>query len=143
MEWLEILSQWLHLMSAVTLIGGLLYVRLVLVPSLVDAPLESRSKLLERLVARWRPLAFTAMGALVLTGLFNFLTHLHGHSRAYHMAFGIKLLLVLHVFSVVMLLAVPPGVNPARDARRPRLMLGAVISGLIILLLSAFLRRTF
>ncbi len=143
MEWLEILSQWLHLMSAVALIGGLLYTRLVLVPSLVEAPPESRGKLVERLVERWRPIAFTAMGVLLLTGLYNFLTHVRGHSRAYHMAFGIKILLVLHVFSVVMLLAVPPGVNPARDARRPRLMLGAVLSGLVILLLSAFLRRTF
>src|SRR5215813_8984615 len=120
MEWLEILSQWLHLMSAVTLIGGLLYARVA------GAPPES--------MERWRPFAFTAMGALVLTGLYNLLTHLHGHSRAYHMALGIKLLLALHVFSVVTLLATPPGVNPARDARRPRLMPGAVISGLIVLL---------
>src|SRR5712692_8453559 len=102
MEWLEILSQWLHLMSAVTLIG-----------------------------------------VSLLTGLYNFLAHLPGHSHTYHAVLGIKILLALHVFTVAILLAVPPGVNPGRDARRPRLMLGAALSGMIILLLSAFLRRTF
>src|SRR5712692_2706315 len=143
MEWLEILSQWLHLMSAVTLIGGLLYARLVVVPALIETPPESRNRLLEQLVTRWRPIAFTVIGVSLLTGLYNFLAHLPGHSHTYHAVLGIKLLLALHVFTVTILLAVPRGVNPARDARRPRLMLGAAISGLIILLRSAFLRRTF
>jgi hypothetical protein len=41
------------------------------------------------------------------------------------------------------LLAVPPGANPARDARRPRWLAGMAVSGVVILLLSAFLRRGF
>ena len=135
--------QWLHLAAAATLIGGFIYARVVVVPSLGDAPPETRTRLVQRLVARVRPLSFSAIGVSILTGLYNLLTHLAGHSRTYHMALGIKTLLALHVFTVVFLLSVPPGINPARDARRPRLILGAAVSGIAILLLSAFMRRNY
>ena len=143
MDWLDTLMQWLHLAGAVTAIGGLIYARLVVAPCLAGLAPEARSKLAGELVARARPISFAVIGVLLVTGLFNLLTHLTGHSRAYHIALGIKLLLALHVFSVFFLLAVPPGVNPGRDARRPRLMLGAAISGLIILCLSAYMRRNY
>lgn len=143
MGWLDTVMQWLHLAAAATAVGGFIYARAVVVPSLADVPPESRIKLLERLVALARPLSFSVIGVLLATGLYNLLTHLAGHSRTYHIALGIKLLLALHVFTVAILLSVPHGVNPGRDARRPRLMLGAAISGIAILLLSAFLRRNY
>ena len=51
--------------------------------------------------------------------------------------FGIKILLALHVFAVAFLITKP--VNP----RRSRMMTGTIISGLIILAISAYLRRIF
>ena len=143
MEWLDTLMQWLHLSAAVTGVGGIIYARLVLVPAAAELPPEARSKLAEHVVARVRPLSFAVITVLLITGFYNFFSHLAGHSRAYHMALGVKILLALHVFTVSVLVAVPPGVNPARDARRPRLMMGAAISGIVILLLSAYLRRTY
>jgi competence protein ComGC len=52
----------------------------------------------------------------------------------YHAAFGVKMLLVLHVFSVAILVTAPN--NP----RRARQLLGAAVSGLAILLISAYLK---
>jgi putative copper export protein len=141
MEWLDTLMQWLHLSAAVIGIGGIAYARLVVVPSLAGLPPEPRTALLSQLVTRMRPISFGVVGVLLLTGLYNLLVHLQGHTTTYHIALGIKILLALHVFATAFLLAVPVGVNPARDARRPRLMAGMVISGVIILLISAFLRR--
>ena len=143
MNWLDILMQWLHLAAAVTGVGGVIYARVVVVPSLADLPAESRTRLLAQLVARFRPLSFTVIGVLLVTGLFNLLTHISEKPPQYHMVLGVKLLLALHVFTVSFLLAIPPGVNPGRDARRPQLLMGAAISGIVILLLSAYLRRTF
>ena len=55
----------------------------------------------------------------------------------YHMLLGIKLLLVLHVFAVAILI-----VQPQEPAPRAQ-MTGAVISGLVIIAISAYLRRIF
>ena len=60
-----------------------------------------------------------------------------GHTRRYHVLLGIKLLLAGHVFASA-LLAARPG-NP----RRARQMVGALISGVLIVLIAAYLRRTF
>ena len=55
---------------------------------------------------------------------------------AYHAIFGIKFLLVMHV-AAVMLVSAKPEVD---NDKRARLLTGAAISGLVILLLSATLR---
>lgn len=143
MQVLDTLMQWLHITAAVTGVGAFIYVWRVLGPSLAEVPQETRGKLAAQLVARARPISFTVIAVLVITGLYNYLTRIATRPSSYHMILGIKILLALHVFTVAILLAVPPGVNPARDAKRPRLIAGAAVSGIIILLLSAYLRRNY
>jgi hypothetical protein len=55
----------------------------------------------------------------------------------YHIVLGIKLVLVAHVFAVALLIVQP------KNPRRVRLMTGAFLSGLAIILISAYLRRIF
>lgn len=140
---IDVLMLWLHLLGAVVLVGGAVYARLGVAPALAELGAEARAKALGTLVARIRPVAFGAVGAVLLSGLWNLATHFSGKPPAYHMALGLKLLLALHVMAMVFLLAVPPGANPARDAQRPRLLAGMAVSGVLILLLSAYLRRGF
>ena len=60
-----------------------------------------------------------------------------GHNIRYYILLGIKLLLVAHVFAVGIVLVTK---NPEH---RGRLLAGSAISGLIIILISAYLRRNF
>jgi uncharacterized membrane protein len=142
-DWLDTLMQWLHLTAAVTGVGGMIYARVVVGPSLAELDPDQRGKIVTRIVARARPLWFGIVVILLGTGLYNYLTRLEGRPSSYHMILGIKMLLALHVFTIGILLSIPPGANPSRDARRPRLLAGAAISGVIILLLSAYLRRNY
>ena len=57
----------------------------------------------------------------------------------YHMWFGIKMLLVLHIFVVGFLLTTPSG----DDAKLRRWMGGIVYSGLAVILISSWLRWMF
>ena len=125
--------RWVHLSSVVTLIGGILYARFVLTPAGQSLSPDARTTLDEGAAARFRPLIFTAITGLVLSGIYNFLSK-PGHSARYHMLFGFKMLLALHVFSVAILVTAPH--NP----RRARQLFGAAISGLIIILISAYLK---
>jgi len=130
-EVLNVLMRWLHLTSVALLIGGILYARLVVAPAL---PAPSRDSLATTFAQRYKPWLLGAIAALILSGLYNFLTGPPRPSH-YHMWFGIKMLLALHVFAVGILLARP------QNTRRERRMSGIILSGLAIILISAYLRR--
>lgn len=139
---MDILARWLHIAAAATAVGGFVYARFVVFPSLQLLPDDVRAMLSAQFSQRLKPLALTAILALFLTGSYNLYRILDRGivDASYHMVFGIKFLLAFHVFAMLFILSTPPSGDPARDARRPRLMLGAVISGLVVFALSAYLR---
>jgi hypothetical protein len=120
-----------------TLVGGFLYSRAVLTTAAAElSPEHIRPLLDDKAAERFRPFALAAMAGLVISGLYNVFS-VPGHSPRYHALLGIKLLLALHVFAVTLLIVRPA--NP----RRARLTAGALVSGLAIILISAWLRRIF
>ncbi len=135
-EALNVIMRWLHISSVVTLIGGILFGRLVVWPGLQPLAKEAREPLEGALSERFRPLVLAAIGGLLVSGLYNIFSN-PGHTPRYHMLLGVKMLLVLHVFAVAVLVSQP------RNERRGRMMTGTVISGLIIIAISAYLRRIF
>jgi uncharacterized membrane protein len=135
-ETLGICMRWLHIASVATLIGGMLYGWLVLVPATAVLAVDARKALYEKTAALFRPLVFGAIAALLVSGGYTLMTN-PGHNIRYYILLGIKLLLVAHVFAVGIVLVTK---NPEH---RGRLLAGSAISGLIIILISAYLRRNF
>ena len=127
---------WLHVASIAILVGGLLYGALALRATAGAVPPDVEQTLQERTASRFRLRVYLAIAALVFSGVYNLLST-PGHTTRYKILLGVKLLLVLHVFAVA-ILAVQPKVQ-----RRARMMYGAGISGLIVILISAYLRRIF
>jgi uncharacterized membrane protein len=138
----DIISRWLHIAAAAVAVGGLVYARFVVFPSLQLLSEDTRAMLSAQFSARLKPIALSAVAALFLSGVYNLYRVLERGivDSTYHAVFGLKFLLALHLFAMLFLLSAPPSGDAARDARRPRLMLGAVISGLLILALGAYLR---
>lgn len=126
MDALNVIVRWFHITSAVALIGGILFARLVVVPV--------RGTFDDEMAARFRPWMLSSAGALLLTGIYNMLRNL-GRGPLYSGLLGIKMLLALHVFAVGILIVRP------RNERRARMMTGVIISGLIIIVISACLRQ--
>jgi len=133
---LFVLMRWLHFVSMATLVGGIIYGRLVLTSSLTTLAPDTRDALDANAASRYRPLVVAATIGLILSGAYNLLTN-PGHTPKYHMLLGIKLMLVLHVFAVAFLITQP------KNPRRARMMTGTLVSGLLILAISAYLRRIF
>ena len=133
---LSVIMRWLHLSSMATLLGGMLYWRLVLTPASEALSPETREALGDKAASAFSPMVFASIAGLLISGVFKYLTS-PGHQPIYHMLFGIKMLLALHVFAVAIMI-VRPG-NP----RRARMLTGTVISGLIIVFLSNWLRHIF
>jgi putative copper export protein len=135
-EALNVIMRWLHIASVAALIGGILYGRLVMASSIAGLAPDAREAMGDQAAVRFRPLVYFSIAALVLSGIYNMLSN-PGHSPRYHMLLGVKLLLVLHVFAVSVLIVQPK--NPRRD----RMMTGALISGLVVIFIAAWLRRIF
>lgn len=131
-----VLARFLHLASVATLIGGFLFGSLALRAAEKVLPPEAAASLAERAASRFRPWLWAAIAALIVSGIYNVLTS-PGHSTRYHVLLGIKLLLVAHVFAAGILAV------RSQNPRRARQMTGAFISGFVIILISAYLRRIF
>ncbi len=132
---LAVSLRWLHIVSVVTLIGGFIFARFALAPALTTLPESERKALDARVVAGFRPLMYTAMIAVLGSGLYTYLTKASYPPR-YHMIIGIKLLFVLHIFAVAILYSLP-GADPAK---RSRWLTGMIVSGLIIIALAGYAR---
>jgi uncharacterized membrane protein len=133
---LTILMRWIHISSMATLVGGILYARLAMAPAVATLSEDSGNELANKAAAAYRPLVLAAMIGLIMSGVYRLLST-PGHTARYQMLFGIKMLLVLHVFAVALLVVKPD--NP----RRNRMMTGMMISGLVIVFLSAWLSKIF
>jgi len=131
-----VIMRWLHLASVATLVGGFLFGSLALRAAGKSLPPDTAASFGSQAAVRFRPWLLAAIAALIVSGIYNILVT-PGHTTLYYVLLGIKLLLVAHVFAAG-ILAVKPN-NP----RRGRQMTGAFISGFVIILISAYLRRIF
>ena len=132
---LAVCMRWIHITSVVTLIGGFIYARFALAPALSKVPEPTRGEIGDRAVANFRPLLYTVLVTILGSGLYNYLTKAV-YPPHYHMWIGIKFLFVLHIFAVAILYTIPGAGEP----KRKRWLTGMVISGLIIIAISGYLR---
>jgi len=116
---LGVLLRWLHIVSVAVLLGGIFYARYFA----------------KQLSPRFRGWAIGAMLALVASGLYTFFTK-SSFPGGYHALFGVKMLLVLHIFVVGLLITTPA----AKAEKRLRMMTGIVYSGVAVILISSWLR---
>lgn len=127
--------RWIHVTSIVTLIGGFIYARFGLFAALGSIAEPARGQIADRSIANFRPLLYTVLVTALGSGLYNYLNKA-AYPPHYHMWIGIKFLFVLHIFAVAVLYA-NPGVA---EEKRKRWLTGMVVSGLIVIAISAWLR---
>ncbi len=136
-----VFMQWLHLLAAVVGVGGTILFRIVLLPSLSSLPSEQRAALVARLAPRFRLAIWLAIVILIFSGVFNLLESTHLAEPAYRHVLEVKIVLALALFSIALLATLPLPSLSRIQQRRPALLATNVILGIIIILLSAYLRR--
>ncbi|GMV91503.1 MAG: hypothetical protein AMXMBFR82_12810 [Candidatus Hydrogenedentota bacterium] len=106
MSTVVLLMRWAHILAAVTAVGGVLFIRFVLMPS-ASAVLddETHQKLRAAIMKRWQHIVHTCILLFLVSGLYNYLAvtrFLHDNQPAYHMIFGIKFLLAIVIFALAL-----------------------------------------
>lgn len=109
---LHVAMRWLHIASVIILLGGVFYARFAG----------------GVLAQQFKPLAYGAIGGILISGIYNFLSK-PSFPPHYQMWFGIKILLVLHIFAAIILYR-----------GKTRTLTGIVISGAIVVAISGWLR---
>jgi uncharacterized membrane protein len=133
-EALNVIMRWLHITSVVVLVGGVLYARLVVAPAVGALPAAEQDTLGDAMAARFRSLLYLTVLFLLATGIYNLFLNL-GRGPLYQALLGIKMLLALHVFAVGFLIVKP------KNPKRARQLTGIMISGVVIIAISAVLRQ--
>jgi uncharacterized membrane protein len=113
----SLVARWLHVLAAITAVGGTIFARAVVLPSLEMLPGESRAAVHAAMRQRWSRIVAAAIGFLLLSGLYNIgLTSIRYQLPRWYMPlFVVKFLMALIIFMVASLLV---GKTPAADRVR-------------------------
>jgi uncharacterized membrane protein len=142
MEIVNLISRWLHITSAVALLGGFFLFTLAVEPALRGKPEEDA--LAGDIRRRFKRAAHTAISLLLITGFYNYLGVAASKARAagiaaeYNGVMGMKILLGLTVIGISIWLLAPVRLSAES---RSRWLLANVAAGLAVLAAGAFLRR--
>ncbi len=133
-----IISRWIHVGTAIVLVGGTTFLRFVVHPSLQ----ESDTELMGRIRARWKKVVHAGIGLFLLSGIYNYwkAIPLHKGDGLYHAIVGTKIILALVVFFFASaLVGRSAGTQKFRD-QAPKWTLIVVVLSFVIVAMSGFVK---
>ncbi len=106
MDIVNVVVTWMHLLAAVTLVGAMVYMLYVVMPSLsaIDPP-PLRGKFMAATLARYTPIAWTAIAVLVLSGIISTLGRISSPVALLGTTYGTVLLAKIVIALVMIALA--------------------------------------
>jgi uncharacterized membrane protein len=107
MDSLAVLSRILHVATAITIVGGTAFLRLVLIPSAMAALSdEEHGRLRQQLIGRWKKFIHAGIGLFLATGLYNYWLAIlairasGARDPLYHGMLGTKIILAFVIFFI-------------------------------------------
>jgi uncharacterized membrane protein len=115
-EILGLVFRWLHIVAAMAVVGGLMFMRFALLPAASAWAEPQRRELQEAIRRRWAKVVMAAIGFLLVSGFYNFVVldlswktwpdaWRNGPAHVYQMLFDIKFILALIIFFISSALA--------------------------------------
>ncbi|MDA0748967.1 MAG: CopD family protein [bacterium] len=141
---MNVVFQWVHLFAAALAVGGVVFLRFVLLPSVQDLQEAERKAFMDRVLKRFKVVLHASIGLLLLSGMYNMLVvAMHGGLTvaAYLHVLLTKVFLVLILFTIAILLTVPGEAFAGMKANRKKWLAINTVLGAVVLFLSAYLRR--
>ena len=138
---LDAIVQWLHICSAVLIIGGLFFSVYIMTPALRGS--EGSDATAKSVMGRFRGVVWLGIGTLLMSGIYNLMRALAAgrfDDPVYQHTLEAKVLLALVLFSIGIGLTVPS--LSFFQSRRRFLVTFNIHLGLLIVLLSTVLRRS-
>jgi uncharacterized membrane protein len=134
--------QWVHVMSAIVGLGGMGFLLLIMIPSLRVLTAEQRDSLSKAIASRFRWVTWSSFALLLLSGLY--LVRRSYWEEPWGSAWtllSLKIALSFTLFGIIMALTVPFRLFEPLRAHRRQWLLVAFIMGVVVVVISAYLRR--
>lgn len=97
----NVLFRWIHVGTAIVVLGGSVFLRFVLFPAAEQLPEAAHEQLRTGVMSRWKRFVGLGIGLFLISGLYNYLVVTrprHEGQPLYHALIGVKILLALAVF---------------------------------------------
>ena len=133
----------LHVLAAVTLVGGIFYQRFVLLPAERGLPASDAAALLAGRRARWSKWVAVSALFLLASGLYSFVDVVRSYElpKYYHPLFGIKFLLALLIFFIASILAGKTAAAERFRLRAPLWLTVNVLAAVAVIVIAGVLSR--
>lgn len=131
----DALSRIVHVGTAITLVGGTIFMRAVLLPSAKELPDAEHDQLRTAVMARWKKFVHGGIALFLISGFYNYmrLRPLHKGDGLYHGLIGTKMLLALVVFFIASaLIGRSKSFEPMRQQRAKWLTILILLSAVIV-----------
>ena len=140
---LDILSRWVHVGTAVVVLGGSCFLRFVVMPAAASLPEAEHEAFRGRLMKTWKRFVHGGIALFLLSGFYNYLVvsvPKHRGDGLYHALMGTKILLALAVFVLASALVGRSKAFAAIRRDNRRWLAITVLLGFAIVLISGFLK---
>jgi len=145
---LLLILRYSHILGAIALMGGAIFMRFALRPVIVGLPPETKATLHEQVRARWSKFVMLASALLLISGItnlalagrYNFGPVLGMEKGGYHMLVGLKFLLALPIFFIAALMTGRSSLGKRIQANAELWMNVNLILALTMVLIGGYLR---
>jgi uncharacterized membrane protein len=135
--------QWIHLSAVVCGVGGIAFLHIILLPSVRVLNPDQRALVLKTVAGKFRWVSWSVIVLLLGSGLYNVRQYYWevpwGHSWKLLM---VKITLSVILFTIVLALTLPLKIFDWFRARRQMWLAIALTLAMIIIFISAYLRRS-
>lgn len=142
-DWVPLISRWIHIVGAVTFVGGTIYMYLSVrgaLNTVQDA--DARENLRTELMSRWKHIVALTFVMLFGSGFYNYLMvtrHVHEDQGAYHGLFGAKFLIALVAFVLVFIVTSTMAWSE-KMREKPLFWHLAVLTSLAVVLIAGYMK---
>ncbi|MFQ5732929.1 MAG: hypothetical protein ACE5KM_13395 [Planctomycetaceae bacterium] len=143
---LNVLFRWIHVGTAIVVLGGSVFVRFVLMPAAEQLPDAEHDTLRQHAMGRWRKFVGIGVGLFLISGFYNYLVVSvpnHKGDKLYHPLVGTKILLAFAVFFLASALTGRAAAFEGIRKNSKRWMLVMILLAGIIVAISGVLKVAF
>ena len=137
---LDVASRFLHVLTAIILLGGSTFMLLVILPSLQASEDSLRKSMASTIRDRWKRFVHLGIAIFLLTGFYNYFQAMPKHKGdgLYHALVGTKILLALAVFFVASALVGRSSTFDSMRQNQRKWLTLLCLLGIVIVAISSF-----
>ncbi|HZL88201.1 MAG TPA: hypothetical protein VFB96_07465 [Pirellulaceae bacterium] len=145
--WLLLILRYMHILGAIALMGGTIFMRFALAPTVASLDEKTRQNIHDQVRGRWAKFVMIAAALLLISGIANMILipmnyELSGvvNNKQYNMIVGIKFILALPIFLFASFLAGRSATAKKFQANAPLWMNVNLALALVMVLIGGYLK---